>query len=368
MRRIAVLAAALAMVVIADRVSAQDMGMVTNVAGGGFSVMSPPGGPMYYPPGSAPNMMAPPIGAPCEPADSTPCFTINASALILSRSPALPRMLAQTFDIDSQQPGPAVIDARDLDLGWRVGPRLETTVRICCGWDVDTVFYGINNWADTKDVIAPDGLFLYAPLLNDTTVFDEIAARYESALYNGELTLRRHFSPNLTGLIGFRYVSLQEKAQLFATSFSSGATADEIAKVKNDLYGLQVGLDLKLGSQEPRSFFLNGFVKAGVFGNQAILTQTTETTVDGAPPFTEFHAVESRVAFVGEAALLPSYRLSDHIVLFGGYEALWLQGVALAVEHFGNPSNSSPDNIITGVHPSKTVFYHGALLGVQLQW
>ena len=42
------------------------------------------------------------------------------------------------------------------------------------------------------------------------------------------------------------------------------------------------------------------------------------------------------VAFIGEVAFLPTWDISKHVSVFGGYEALWLPDVAIASQELGS--------------------------------
>jgi hypothetical protein len=67
--------------------------------------------------------------------------------------------------------------------------------------------------------------------------------------------------------------------------------------------------------------------KAGVYGNAAD-NDFTLIVSDGQR--FDAGAAEDDVAFVGEIDLRASYPISRHVSLTGGYQLLWIDGVALA--------------------------------------
>ena len=92
----------------------------------------------------------------------------------------------------------------------------------------------------------------------------------------------------------------------------------------NNLFGVQIGVDGKLW--ELGRLSLDGQIKAGVFDNNAKQT----TAVSMAKQLYTAQATTNAAAFVSEAALQAKYQLAKGLAFKLGYEALWLDGVALA--------------------------------------
>ena len=93
----------------------------------------------------------------------------------------------------------------------------------------------------------------------------------------------------------------------------------------NNLYGFQIGADGKI--LERGRFSIDGLVKAGIFDNNA--EQTTAVSVI-AKQVRSASASTNHAAFVGETGLQCKYQVTKRLLLRAGYEAIWLQGVALA--------------------------------------
>ncbi len=95
-------------------------------------------------------------------------------------------------------------------------------------------------------------------------------------------------------------------------------------KPTNNLYGVQVGVDGKM--LELGRLSLDGLMKIGLFDNNA--GQSTGVSLKKTVyPAT---ATTNRAAFASEAGVQVKYQISDSLALKAGYEALWLDGVALA--------------------------------------
>jgi hypothetical protein len=67
---------------------------------------------------------------------------------------------------------------------------------------------------------------------------------------------------------------------------------------------------------------------------------------------------------VGDLGLAAMVRLISHIVLRGGHQLLWIDGVALASDQFA--ATATPDAFV--VTTSGGVFYRGTLCGLEVTW
>jgi hypothetical protein len=198
-----------------------------------------------------------------------------------------------------------------------------------------------------------------------TDAADVHGIAYSSELHNGEINLRhRWVSENCllhgSRLLGVRYIALDEDFTHF-TRVAGGGSLDYLDTTQNDLYGLQIGADLHL-CVSPR-FKLGAEVEAGAYVNRA----TTNTVAVTDTPTVLLESVsDTDVAFAGEASLIGLFKVTPRFHIRGGYQALYLQGVALATENFNTQSPfSSRQSFIDN---SGYVFYHGATLGFEWMW
>jgi hypothetical protein len=80
-------------------------------------------------------------------------------------------------------------------------------------------------------------------------------------------------------------------------------------------------------------------------------------------------ASTNHAAFVGEAGLQCKYQITKRLLLRGGYEVIWLQGVALAPDQIQETYITTRffDSAVQalGINCSSGVFYHGATAGLE---
>jgi hypothetical protein len=234
----------------------------------------------------------------------------------------------------------------DLDFGYQAGPAVSLIRHGFLGscWDLELNYFGVfsDATATTADVDTVNSLppIFVVGVVPGSTV-------YESHLHSTEFNLRRRWSDWLTVLGGFRWIELSDDLN---TDLGAGlATFD--TDVNNHLYGAQIGFDACLWQRG--AFSVESFGKAGIYANNSDVAATT-TGVGGALPFVS--TTGSDTAFVGDLALTGVYALSNRWNLRGGYQLLWIDGVALA------PNQLDNINIATGVatvDTSNTAFYHG---------
>jgi hypothetical protein len=307
------------------------------------SPYAPAAGAGYLPDGAAPSG-AEGAATGLNGADHSPWLAVKASAILLNRS------VTPSFPLVYDAASNVLLDARDLNLGEKWGPRIDTHVRLSDDWGLASSFFMVNNWQASESLDNPGGLYVPVPVAGPTPLqFDTISMQYTSALYSGDVSLRQEVGDNLAFLIGFRYLKLQEDV-LASGALTAGGTLSEEAKVNNNLYGFQIGTDVSFTGEGP--FSLDGRIRAGLYGNSVTVGQT----ITG---YGDFVGSLDAVSFVGEAALLPAYRFGEHLAIHGGYQALWLDGVALAPLHL-DPTN--------GIHASRTAFYHGGEIGFDVAW
>lgn len=275
------------------------------------------------------------------------CWTIRAEAIIWDRVGGSNVPLVG---------GPVPLSSDDLDFDWAAGPRLTFIRHGICGscWDLEAAYFGIDGWSATADLADID-TFLTDPTINVVGVTPGTVG-YGSTLDSFELNFRRGYNDWLTWFIGFRMLEVGEE---LTADFNGLASAG--FDVNNHLYGGQLGLDAVLFDRGG-PFYANLIGKAGIYGNSAD-SVTTTVGVGGALPLVVANGDDT--AFVGELSLLAGYRLTERMNIVGGYNLLWIDGVALA------PDQLATTNIATGVatvDTSSTLFYHGFNVGLEYYW
>ena len=239
-------------------------------------------------------------------------------------------------------------------------------IRNGCDWGLEVNFFGIDGWeadANFPNTALPSGVGILAvdkaiPLPVSAVGFEE-----RSKLYNGEVNLRRPIKPWLTVLAGFRWVELEDAYFAQGTEAILSTPFSEAIRAHNHLYGSQIGVDVVLLKEQER-FQIHGIAKTGLFYNAASQNSTFSNPGGALGPYSA-DASGSHASFLGEVGLMASQRINEHAVLRFGYEAMWIDGVALG------PRQIPSTDLGAGTADIETgggVFFHGANLGLEFTW
>jgi hypothetical protein len=321
--------------------------------------------------------------ADCRDADFSPAcgcrWTASADFIALERVGAAAYPLVSLVphgDDPKTTPGAEALNATDLRQGFAAGPQLALLHHGDDGNDFEVSYFQIDGWHDTKSigpVTGPDGrvdwLVMTAPgnFVQPQESDDQAMTwSYSSRLYNAEVNLRRTPWRGVTLLAGFRWVNLTEELEgilVPPTEHGRGSFWD--AQTKNNLYGLQIGADARL--LERGCFSIDGVLKAGLFDNH--VDEATSVRMLRL----QFGAENStdHCAFLGQLGVQGRCQVTPRLALKAGYEAIWLEGVALApgqisetyCHYSTNPWEISVASL--GVHCTSGVFYHGATAGLE---
>jgi hypothetical protein len=120
------------------------------------------------------------------------------------------------------------------------------------------------------------------------------------------------------------------------------------------LPGLNVGIDGKLG----------------IYGNNAS-QRTSIYSIDLEDDFIGILPTEKisndRVTFIGELNLMVTYRLNHKLTLRGGYNLMFIDGVATAMNNF-NPDIPQLTERTPFVSNKGDLFYDGFSIGAEYMW
>jgi hypothetical protein len=318
-----------------------------------------------------------PLESVCCPSCCGPRWTASADFIILDRIGGVPYALVETVPHDQPytNPGTEVLNANDLHEGFAAGPKLGLVRHGDNGYDLELSYFQVDEWNDYRSIgPTPDyWLVMTAPgnfiQEQDHKHTQMMAWDYSSRLYNAELNVRWHPYDRLTLLAGFRWANLSEGLQGTLPELP-GTWPDRRnpfwnASVRNNLYGFQIGADGKL--LERGRFSINGLIKAGIFGNDVV--ETTGVSIERTVYWES--ASTGHVAFLDETGLQCKYQVTQKLLLKLGYEAMWLQGVALAPGqisdtycYYGGDRRNTYVQAL-GVNCGSGVFYHGATAGLE---
>jgi hypothetical protein len=191
-------------------------------------------------------------------------------------------------------------------------------------------------------------------------------ARYTSAIYTGELNVRRQWCDGFTLLAGFRMGQLNEHYLGSGTDLQSPATIDALAtSTYNHLYGFQLGSDI-LVYDMGGPLQINVLCKGGIYDNYAHQSYN-RTTVNGGvvTVLDDRSAGRNQAAFLGEAGVVATYAVTKRLAFRTAAEAMWLTGVALAPEQI---SAVNPPLNQFSINTSGSAFFYGGTMGLEYRF
>lgn len=314
-------------------------------------------------------------GAGRSASSSRPRWTASADFIILERVGSAAYTLVEIVprSVPVQTPGTELLNATDLHQGFSGGWRLDLIHHGDNGGDLEFVYFQVDGWnvARSFGPTPNDYLVMEAPgsflqFQNDIDT-QTMTWDYGSRLYNAEVNARWNRWRRVTVLAGFRWVNLTENLEgilMPPTPYGTGPFWN--TKLKNNLYGLQIGADAEL--LERGRLSIDSVLKAGIFDNH--VEETTSVRMERIQ-FAD-SAVTDHAAFVGEVGLQCQYRVTPRLSLKAGYEAIWLRGVALAPGQisetycwYGTPLPQDAYVRTLAVNCNSGVFYHGATAGLE---
>ncbi|MCI0361151.1 MAG: BBP7 family outer membrane beta-barrel protein [Planctomycetaceae bacterium] len=299
--------------------------------------------------------------------------------------------------------GPIVLDSTDLDFDAESSFRFSAMFQWGAGSNIEFTYFGLFFWDDAASVTDPTnslfspfsefGLNPPPPGFAETDEADFVAIDYESSFDSFEVNFRqRWMAPNCryqgSCILGVRYFKLDEDFNYFTQSTAHTIPGDPLAdppipdvipglaynvNVHNNMVGAQIGGDIWMCILPGLRVGAEG--KAAVLANRAAVESTIATNVPdaaGVVPAPEIEdLVENDVAFLGEANLFVTYRLNYQWTLRGGYQFLYVDGVALGPENF----NAAPPLLldpastrVAAINDNGAVFYHGWFAGTEFMW
>ena len=310
---------------------------------------------------------------PVDPPQSAPRWTFSTEAIVLGRTGGANQSLVgllpgsmQFADTASAAASAAeAFNSNQFWQGFSAGPKVSVTYHDESGYGVEFSYFNIFTQSATKTVgptnpTTPDWLVMYGPgafWQTQDFPYQGMAWKDATNLYSAEANGRLDLSPRVTVLGGLRWLQLNDTLVGWLDSrqtamrptgrrivfcilsllglparFGGVSSTDPAlsyppfwtAKTQNNLYGAQIGVDAKL--LEVGRFSIDGLIKAGVFDNNA----TQSAVVSMEKQLYPTQATTNHAAFVSEAELQLKYQLTKGLALKVGYEALWLDGVALA--------------------------------------
>ena len=293
-------------------------------------------------------------------------WCVQTDALALRRDPGED----VTFASLGAQP---VLSTHDLEFEFQGGLRALVGHQFGERFAIEGSYFGLMEWDE------PAAVRSAAPLLNspftdnngllgiDGNTF--ISIRTESSLDNIEINIRQwlYTPPSMmraSALYGVRYMNINENfAYRSETPAPAAALSAVDVRTENHLIGFQFGGSMEFYI-EPRGWItFEG--KAAVCNNAGEQSSSGAVGVGGAA--VDNFAESNRTGFIGDIALTLMYAFTPNTVGRIGYQAMWVEGLALGSENFERDLQSLTLGPGALVHDGNLV-YHGPFVGLMTTW
>jgi len=274
-------------------------------------------------------------------------WTIEAGAVLLHRSRSSSVVLANT-DVPADGD---VFNASDLKFGAEWGPYVSLSKRVFGAVRGEILYFGVYDW-DAASSVENGGGITTGVFDAGPVVFDRMDVHYSSGLDNLEINTCYPFLGRLEWILGFRWTGIDEHSTTLWDGRTGGADfASAAAWAKNDLYGMQLGVDGPLWQPSAR-FHLDGTVKACVATNRVSTGRDVTGTIE---TFLSDRRSVTRTSMLLEVGLMGRFDLTQHFILGAGYHLLWVDGIASGFSSLGGQGANS-------------VLFHGLRATIEARW
>ncbi len=279
-----------------------------------------------------------------------------------------------------------VLRTEQRDFPFRYGVRSLVGITLSPWNRIEGLYLGLTNWMETASVRdgTPNAMggtgSLYSrlsnfgnPALSGIDYNNLATIDYRSILDNVELNWRHRFvtPPWLEAsfLFGARYLSVREQFR-YSTASNVPGPAGALNVVKtgsgNDLIGAQMGGMVNIPIYD--CWLIQFEVKGALCQNNAGQTTVYSNTnnLGNTDDFTTGRR-QTTSAFVGDLDLSIFCQCTDHLACRFGYQALWIDGLALASQNIASDVTRLRLGPAELVDNGKVV-YHGPHAGVTVSW
>ncbi len=281
--------------------------------------------------------------------DPRPLWDVYLGTVVLTR--ATPHRSRVLEDAPS---GTTLLNANSYKFNWLAGADIFALHRV----DGDHIDAYDIRYFGVQSLAAPSSVTAINPwhLPNDSVVSSAAAIDtvFHSQFHSAEFNARHYSTPALAFLAGMRWLQLNDQ---IVGRASTGVLTEFRESTQNNLYGAQVGF---VWSRPPADgpFSVIWTSKAGIFGNAS-------SNYLHANCGCHSNDSQGQLAFVGDINVVGVYSLGDHVALQGGYQLLWIDGVAVGSDQFAVMHPSTTHN---GINSGGGVFLHGAMASVNVSW
>jgi hypothetical protein len=283
--------------------------------------------------------------------DCGPRWTVTAEGIALQRSSTRSQLLFREQD--------QTTDAKNVGFPVQFGPQVSAIHHGDCGWDVEVAYFQVDDFDIRTTASGPS--FMVTDNAGTGFLVTDAGARYRSALYSGEINVRRCVTEWLTVLAGFRMLELNERYNAEGIGQNSPVLDTLDINTFNHLYGFQIGADAEAYNMGG-PLLINVLCKAGIYGNFA---SQNSRRIDTGFSDESVSAERHQATFMGEAGVVATYALTKRLALRASAQAIWLEGVALAPEQIG-ANDFFGQTAYADTHGG--VFYYGGGAGVEYRF
>lgn len=322
-------------------------------------------------------------------------FDVHAEAVFLRRDDSSPaRDLTRLGALGDAVISTGNLDFSSLDASFRITGVYQTGT----GSNLEFTYLGLNEYSKQASArseadalyaafdnfsINSNGVPVPAAEIEQLHQAEYQRVNLDSDFDSLELNFRRRWmGPTCliqgSWLIGVRYFDLSDQMRFY--SYANRDLDDPIAagheetggeawynlKTRNFMTGAQLGGDVWMCLLPGLRMGMD--VKAGVYGNNAKVNTSMygEDIYDNYIGFIDPEALDNdKVSFIGELQFMLTYQISHNFTLRAGYEMMFVEGVATALDNF-NPA-LEPDRV-PFVADGGSLFYNGFSVGAEWMW
>ena len=272
-----------------------------------------------------------------------------------------------------------VLTHDDLDKPFAAGARL--TVGHTFGdspHQVEFSYFALSQY-DTSTAVVDPSATLLSPFTNfgnpvsnssvDNNALDQIheLSYLENAEFNWKMLLPTPPGMTLNFLMGLRYIGVREEfdyASQQSLTIGSPQNAAVTSHTVNTLLGPQIGglMEFNVAPQT----WLSAGAKGAICNNAA--SRDLDAQITGTD-YNHGQYSQNGTAYVAECSLALFWRPTPFLTARIGYQAMWINGLVLAVDNFAPPLGVLENpSIQPPLDRQGTVLYHGPYAGLELSW
>ena len=220
-------------------------------------------------------------------------------------------------------------------------------------WDSETTI-------DSGNIVSP---------LFPGEIADEVVYNYDARIFSFELNQKRPLFQGATLFGGPRYVHISDEISYVASQFADDiGTANpfdteqrQTLEATNHLIGLQAGLRYEKGLTQ--YFRGAGFIRAGGYYNPTKVRTSFESGIPVLPPVNTLDTenTKSTGSLLVEVGGKLYLDFAPGCAAYAGYEATWIDGIALAPPSFLTTETGE-------VETANTLFMHAITFGMRFGW